>query len=184
METDFQRNAYVNLGKFYRSLSDFGLKAIEFHQQALRIAKEIENKYSEGDTCGALSNTCHSLGNFKRAVKFHRQAHSIAKEIGAKDLEARAHGNLGVVYNFRGDFERAIELYQQYLSIAREIQTMFHKDLYIAAFFEKMRFLLQEKDEWKVSFRDRCKACSLLWSSIATKLNFEREVSFTAAWKE
>lgn len=87
METDFQKNAYVNLGKFYRSLSDFGLKAIEFHQQALRIAKEIENKYSEGDTCGALSNACHSLGNFKRAVKFHRQAHSIAKEIGAKDLK-------------------------------------------------------------------------------------------------
>ena len=42
METDFQKNAYVNLGKFYRSLSDFGLKAIEFHQQTLRIAKEIE----------------------------------------------------------------------------------------------------------------------------------------------
>ena len=41
METDFQKYAYVNLGKFYRSLSDFGLKAIEFHQQTLRIAKEI-----------------------------------------------------------------------------------------------------------------------------------------------
>ena len=113
MEADFQKNAYVNLGKFYRSLSNFGLKAIEFHQQALLIAKEIENKYSEGDTCGALSNACHSLDNFKRAIKFHRQALSIAKENGAKDLEARAHGNLGAVYNSRGDFERAIEFYQQ-----------------------------------------------------------------------
>ena len=113
MEADFQKNAYVNLGKFYRSLSNFGLKAIEFHQQALLIAKEIENKYSEGDTCGALGNAYHSLGNFKRVIEFDRQALSIAKEIGAKDLEARAHGNLGAVYNSRGDFERAIEFYQQ-----------------------------------------------------------------------
>ena len=59
---------------------------------------------------------------------------------------------------------------------------MLQKDLYIAALFEKMRFLLQEKDEWKVSFRNRCKAYSLLWSSITTKLNFECEVSFSAPW--
>ena len=44
-DKDFQKTAYVNLGKFYHSLSDFGLKAIDLHQQALRIAKEIENKY-------------------------------------------------------------------------------------------------------------------------------------------
>ena len=79
--------------------------------KALCIAKEIENKYSEGDTCGALGNAY--LGNFKRAIEFHRQALSIAKEIGAKDLEAPAHGNLGAVYNSRGDLERAIEFYQQ-----------------------------------------------------------------------
>ena len=109
---DFQKTAYVNLGIFYHSLSDFGLKAIDFHQQVLRIAKEIENKYSKVKTCGALGNAYHSLGNFKRAIEFHRETLSIAKEIGAKDLEARAHGNLGAVYNSRGEFERAIEFYQ------------------------------------------------------------------------
>ena len=74
----------------YYSLGDFKT-AIESHQQALNIAKEIGNKDSEGSAYGNLGKAYQSLGDFKKAIEFHQQTLNIAKEIGNKDSEGSAY---------------------------------------------------------------------------------------------
>ena len=177
--------AYTNLGCAYDSLGDYE-NAIEFHQQSLSIAKEIGEKGSEGAAYTNLGSAYHSLGIYNKAIKFHQQSLIIAKETGEKGTEVKAYTNLGCAYDSLGDYEKAIEFHQQSLSIAKEIgdkdveQKTYtslgrsfqkHHDFPKAEecyessikLFEEMRFLLQEKDEWKISFRDQLETYSYLW---------------------
>ena len=177
--------ACTNLGCAYDSLGDYE-KAIEFYQQSLSIAKEIGEKGSEGAAYTNLGSAYHFLGQYKIAIEFHQQSLSIAKEIGEKGTEVKACTNLGCAYDSLGDYEKAIEFYQQSLSIAKEIEDkdveqktytslgrsfQKHHDFPKAEecyessikLFEEMRFLLQEKDEWKISFRDQLETYSYLW---------------------
>ena len=177
--------AYTGLGIAYDSLGDYK-KAIEFHQQSLRIAKEIGDKGSEGAAYTNLGHAYYSLVDYKKAIEFHQQSLSIAKEIGKKGSEGKAYTNLGNAYHSLGDYSKAIEFHQQSLSIAKEIRQKrleqkaqanlghsFRKlhdfrqaeECYESSIkvFEEMRFLLQEKDEWKISFRDQLNTYSNLW---------------------
>ena len=177
--------AYTNLGLAYRSLGNYE-KEIEFHKQSLSIAKEIGEKGLEGTAYTNLGGAYCVLGNFKKAIEFHQQSLSIAKEIGEKGVQGTAYTNLGTGYYCLGDYRKAIEFHQQSLSIAKEIGDKyveqktysnlgdsFHKlhdfrkaeECYESSIkvFEEVRFLLQEKDEWKISFRDRLETYRSLW---------------------
>ena len=184
-DTDRERKAYTGLGIAYDCLGDYS-KAIEFHQQSISIAKEIGKKGSEGTAYTNLGAAYHSLGDYRKAIEFHQQSLSIAKEIGEKASEGKAYTNLGSAYYSLGDYRKAIEFHQQSLGIAKEIG---EKDLeqktytslgrsfqelhdfrqaeecyeFSVKVFEEMRFLLQEKDEWKISFRDQLETYSYLW---------------------
>ena len=177
--------AYTNLGHAYYCLVDYK-KAIEFHQQSLSIAKEIGKKGSEGKTYTNLGSAYRCLGDYKKAIEFHQQSLSIAKEIGDKCLEGASYTNLGIAYDCLNDYKKAIEFHQQSLSIAKEIGDKYVEQktynslgcsfqqlhdfreaekCYESSIkvFEELRFLLQEKDEWKISFRDKLEAYSYLW---------------------
>ena len=177
--------AYTNLGNAYNSLGDHN-KAIEFYQQSLSIAREIGDKGTEGVAYTGLGSAYKSLDDHKRAIEFYQQSLSIAKEVGNKGSEGKAYVNLGNAYLFLDDYKKAIEFLQQSLSIAEEIgERELEQRTYInlghisqklhdfrqaeeyyefsIKVFEEMRFLLQEKDEWKISFRDQLNTYSNLW---------------------
>ena len=135
----------MNLGKMHRSLGDYE-KAIELYKQSLSIAKEIRDRDSEGAAYTNLGNVYDSLGDYKNAIEFCQQSLSIAKEIGDKNLEQRTYNNLGIIFQKHHDFRQAEECYESSIKV-----------------FEEMRLLLQEKDEWKINFRDRLKTYRLLW---------------------
>ena len=184
---DTEGKAYTNIGTAYYCLSDYE-EAITFYQQSLSTAKEIGNKDTEGNAYTGLGTAYYSLSDYEKAIEFHQQSLSIAKEIGRKDTEGRAYNNLGNAYYSLGDYRKAIEFLQQSLSIAKEIEDKetermsythlgvifynladFHKaeECFESSIklFEEMRFLLQDKDEWKISFRDKLKTYSYLWTS-------------------
>ena len=131
----------------YYFLGDYR-KAIEFHQQSLSIAKETGDKGSEDKAYNNLGNVYYSLCDYKKAIEFHQQALRIAKEIGDKNTERLSYNNLGHTFQKLRDFPKAEECYESSIKV-----------------FEEMRFLLQEKDEWKISFRDQLKTYSFLWIS-------------------
>ena len=177
--------AYTNLGSVYDDCLGDYQTAIEFYQQSLSIAEEIGDKGTEGTAHNNLGCAYGLLGNYKKAIEFHQQSLSIAKEIGHKDTEGKAYTNLGNAYVCLGNYEKSIEFHQQSLCIAKEtgnkdteqktynnLGCSFQKlhdfrkaeECYESSIklFEEMRFLLQEKDEWKISFRDRLKTYSNL----------------------
>ena len=85
------------------------------------------------------------LGNDKKRTELYQQALSIAKEIGAEFLEQGAYSNPGRNFERLHDFRQAEECYESSVKV-----------------FEEMILLLQEKGEWKISFRDQLKTYNYL----------------------
>ncbi len=106
-------NAYADLGETRR--------AIECHDAALLISREIGDKRAEGQDLGNLGIAYAYLGETRRAIGYYEQQLTITREIGDRRGEGNALGNLGNAYNLLGETRRAIEYYKQRLVIAREI---------------------------------------------------------------
>ena len=173
---DAEGTLYINLSSAYRSVGDFE-KASKFSKLGLNIAKKTENKDILGRGYDSLGHVSFSLGDFKKAIEFYKLGLTIAKEAGDKHSEGHGYINFGAAYQSLNDSQKAIEFYQQGLSIMKVIG---HKNAESSAYgalacafrslddvskaeelfksqvklVEEMRVLLQEKDEWKISFRN------------------------------
>jgi tetratricopeptide (TPR) repeat protein len=109
-----------SLGTMYYYLGDYQ-KAIEYHEQALVIAREIGDWSEEGADLGNLGIAYYYLGQVEEAIKYYDQALVISQKIGDRRGEGADYRNLGIAYNNLGQVEKAIEYYEQALVIAREI---------------------------------------------------------------
>ncbi|WP_293231893.1 CHAT domain-containing tetratricopeptide repeat protein [Microcoleus sp. PH2017_05_CCC_O_A] len=96
-------------------------KAIEFHQQSLKIKREIGNHKGEAASLVGLGNAYTSLGQYDKAIEFHEQSLKIARKTGHRDGETAAIVGLGNAYDFLGQYDKAIEFHEQSLEINREI---------------------------------------------------------------
>ncbi len=105
--------AYFHLGEVE--------KAIEYHEQALMIAREIGDRHGEGADLGNLGLGYASLGEMEKAIEYYEQGLLINREIGDRRGEGGALGNLGAAYHRLGEMEKAIGYYGQALVIDREI---------------------------------------------------------------
>ena len=74
---------YTNLGVAYQSLGDFR-KAIEFHENSLKIDKEIGDKAGESKCYTNLGVAYYSLGDFKKAIEFPENSLKFLKKSGIK----------------------------------------------------------------------------------------------------
>ena len=70
-------------------------------------------------------------------MDFYQLARSIANETGNKDAEQRGYDNLACVLLSLGDYSKAEECFKSCIELV-----------------EEMRVLLEENDEWKISFRN------------------------------
>ena len=173
---DAEGTKYINLSYAYHSLGKKE-KAIEFSQLGLNIAKMTENKNMLERGYDILGHVYFSLGDYDKAIEFYKLGLTIAQETGDKHSEGHGYINFGKAYQSRHDSQKAIEFYQQGLSILEKIGHKAAEPSTYGAlagafrslgdfskaegFFkskiklvEEMRVLLQEKDEWKISFRN------------------------------
>ena len=109
-----------NLANCHFSLGDYP-RAIELHTQALAIARDIGDRWSEGAALGSLGNCHASLGDYRSAIDLYTQALAIARDIGDRWSEGAALTSLGNWHCSLGDYRSAIDLYTQALAIARDI---------------------------------------------------------------
>ena len=112
--------ALGNFGIVYDSLGDFQ-KAIDYHEQRLKIDREVGDRAGEGATYGNLGSAHCSLGNFQKAIDYHEGHLIIAREVGDRAGEGIAYSNLGNSFYSLGDFQKAIDYHKQHLKIAREV---------------------------------------------------------------
>ena len=113
-------NLLSELGIAYSVLAETR-RAIEFHEQALEIVRQIGDRHAEGVVVGNLGVAYADLGEPRRAIEFYEQQLEIALEIADRRGEATVLNNLGSAYADLGEPHRAIESYEQQLGIAREI---------------------------------------------------------------
>ena len=69
-----------NLGLACRKIGEFR-KAIEYYEQALKIAKETEDRYSQGVLLGNMGRVYHLLGENGKAIVYYEQSLSLGREI-------------------------------------------------------------------------------------------------------
>ena len=126
-----------NLGVAYANLERHE-KAIEYYEQALRIAREVKNRINEGNILAGLGTSYRALGRLEESIRCHEQAAFIAREVKAKDKEADALDGLMLDWQahdkpalavFYG--KQAVNLYQEIRSeitgLERESQQSFVK---------------------------------------------------------
>ena len=107
-----------NIGLVYHYLGKMR-KAIEYYEQALKIAQEMENRRIEGSTLGNLGRVYSDLGEPRKAIEYYERALKITQEIGDRHEEGNILGNLGIAYKNLGETRKAIEYYEQALKIAQ-----------------------------------------------------------------
>ncbi|MGF1936576.1 MAG: tetratricopeptide repeat protein [Nostoc sp. ChiQUE02] len=114
------RAALNNLGVAYNYQGQYE-RAIQFLEQSLEIAREIDDRNTEGLPLVNLGVAYNYQGQYERAIQFLQQSLKIAREIGDRNTEGLSLMNLGNAYDYQRQYERAIQFLQQSLEIAREI---------------------------------------------------------------
>jgi tetratricopeptide (TPR) repeat protein len=120
LSNEMKSFVFGDLGINYQQLG-YVRKAIEYYEQALKIARETGDRQGEGTWLGNLGNAHNDMGELKKAIEYYEQALKITREIGGRQGEGTALGNLGNAYNSLGDAKKAIDYFEQALKIAREI---------------------------------------------------------------
>ena len=107
----------------YRHLSQYD-RALENHQQALDIFREIKDRGGEGYALSNLGLINWFIGQYDRALEYNQQALDIHRELKDRRGEGQVLGNLGVQYYRLGQSDQAIEYHQQALAIHREFKDL------------------------------------------------------------
>ena len=142
--------AYGSFGCAYLELGDFK-KAIEYHKKSLDVLREVNDRSGEGLANGNLGFSCACLGDFVQAQKYQRERLAIAEEIGDKSEEGWAHHGIGKCLEGLGFLGDAVGAYKVAVDILNSV-----------------RSLLQSKDEWKISLRNRYELVyASLWSCLS-----------------
>jgi tetratricopeptide (TPR) repeat protein len=113
-------NALNNIGHTHALLGD-ARRAIEFHEQALVVLRELGQRRGEGHVLGGLGNAYADLGDVRKAIEFYEHRLVIVRETDDRRGEGNTLGDLGLAYADLGDAAKAIEFQEQRLAIAREI---------------------------------------------------------------
>jgi CHAT domain-containing protein len=109
------------IGSIHSSLADYR-EAINYYQQALVAAQEIQDRKGEALILAGIGRTYHLLADYQEAIKYNQQSLVLIREIKDRSLEITALSNLGVTYRGLENYPKAIEYFQQGLQIAREIK--------------------------------------------------------------
>jgi tetratricopeptide (TPR) repeat protein len=80
LSNEMKSFVFGDLGLTYQQLG-FVKKAIEYHEQALKISREIGDRRGEGNRLGNLGSAYYSLGEPRKAIELLKQSLAIGKAI-------------------------------------------------------------------------------------------------------
>jgi tetratricopeptide (TPR) repeat protein len=121
IECHAEANALCYLGNIYLTALENPLKAGEYYQQWLAIARKVGDHRDESIALGNLGGVCEALGDHQAASSFYKQRLDIAKDIGDRKGEGDMLSNIGVLRAKSHNYGPALELFKQALEIAREL---------------------------------------------------------------
>lgn len=95
-------------------------KAIDFHNQALAIFREVSDKNGEGSQLSSLATIYSKLGEKQKALDYYTQALPLLQATNDKNEEANTTLCIGSLYLSLGESQRALDYYNKALKLARE----------------------------------------------------------------
>ena len=111
---------YENSGIIWANSGNF-TGAIDYHEKALKIFKDIKDNVGESKCYRNLGNAYAGLGNFKKAIDYHKKSLQIALKIGDKVGESACYTNLWNIY-YRLDNDKKAKKYFEKLPTINEKQ--------------------------------------------------------------
>lgn len=109
-------NLLGNIGYFYDHL-DQKVMAIDYYEQALVIAREIDQKDEIAANLANIGQLKTLQGNYEEAIHYMEEALAIDRELGDESVIATDLNTLGRLYESWGMYEKAIDYLQQALVI-------------------------------------------------------------------
>lgn len=117
----------VNAGVAYRYLGQ-DQKSVTVLQQALAIAREIQDAGREANALRELASTYSKLGDYL-GIDFYEQQWQMAQKGGSLATRAAILQNLGMAYLQIGNFKKGVVVYEQYLPLLRQLNDPFQLDI-------------------------------------------------------
>lgn len=172
-----EMRAYANLGVAYNSLGDLKT-AKSMLESSLKISKELCDKHAEGEIYGNLGQVYCSGRRFDMAFTCFELSLEIAEELDNRPSKATLYDSLGHAHLKLEDYRRARDYFELERKIAKELDDRLHEamacknlsacherfgDLDEAISYSRcsvkllneVRSLLQQKDQWKISLREK-----------------------------
>jgi tetratricopeptide (TPR) repeat protein len=94
---------------------------LEYHQQALTIAKKIGDRKNQANQLGNIGVVYTYTDDCQKALEYYQQALTIAKEIGDKNAQAVWLGNIGFSHQELQEYTWALDYLNQALQLSREL---------------------------------------------------------------
>ncbi|WP_088889877.1 CHAT domain-containing protein [Leptolyngbya ohadii] len=107
--------------------SGYPQRAIEFHQQALKIARAVGDRHAEGVILGNIGDAYQIQNQHSQAISALEQSLAISQELDQRSNQAASLNNLGVISLEQKQYQEATNLFLEALAIsevifARELQ--------------------------------------------------------------
>ncbi len=99
-------NAYMKLGDEKR--------AYEYHDKALKIAKQYNNRVVIFATYADLADIYQQRKQYEKAIEYRKASLDYAQRSGWKEMISRAENYLYNTYKLAGDYQNALKYYEQH----------------------------------------------------------------------
>jgi CHAT domain-containing protein/Tfp pilus assembly protein PilF len=97
-------------------------KALNYYQQALVIAKELNNPEHQVATLNNIGKVYTRLGEYTKALEYLSHALVIGKDLSDPDRKVTTLNSIGEIYENLGQYAKALEYLNQAVVIRRELQ--------------------------------------------------------------
>jgi tetratricopeptide (TPR) repeat protein len=113
-------NILTELGTIFYYLGELD-EALEFYENALKLAKELKMKENMAIELGNIGNVYISKGDLDKALEYHEKALKMEGELGRKEKTADVLGHIGIVYGTKSELDKALEYFTKSLELYVEI---------------------------------------------------------------
>jgi len=158
--------ALGNIGLIYSDKGDLD-KALEYHQQALKIDREIGYKQGEASDLGNIGLIYRAKGDLDKALEYHQQALKVFIEIKAPSLITQTLVNIATIFFEQNSDKEGFK----YLGKAVSLSLSTSVDEFNKAFFSLLQVIrnMVSRGDW-----ERLETISSIYTS---KIIMEKELT-------
>jgi CHAT domain-containing protein/Tfp pilus assembly protein PilF len=116
LDPDLEIDFYTQISSAHNVLGQYQ-GSLEYDEKALRLAREIGNKKSEGISLGNLGVYHANVGNLPEAMKYFHSKLAVMKELNEKAEQVSALSNIGALNDWQGNVQESLESYREALRL-------------------------------------------------------------------